>query len=249
MFIKKIISSIPKTVLDSCKNNLNNTARPVSDSIMHSASNSAVRSKIFSKFDKMTGHDTAKLRCVTSLLGKHPREAVCIVDKQSGELLTSILGNAETCLFDLGINGRKGRDLILYHGHVKTPNGKTLPVSLQDFLVINDTNIEKIVAFNSNGKQSFLKKNHNFRTLSSDEIIQVKNQYMQALLNGSKSSDTVKIKELQDYVSKHPDATGVKVEIVERLNALQQKDNAHDIIDKFWCHNANKYNLIYFSEF
>lgn len=249
MFIKKIISSIPKTVLKSCNTSLNRTTPLVSDSIMHSVTKESISSTLFSKLGNLTGHEAAKLRCVTALCGKNPREAVCIVDKKSGELLTSSIGDAESCVIDLGLNGLKGRDLILYHGHVQTPSGKTLPVSLQDFLVMNDTNIEKIIAFNSNGKQSFLKKNPNFNTLNSDEIIQLKNQYRQALLAGSKAADTAKIRELQDYVSKHPDARGVKVEIVERLNALQQKDNAHDIIDKFWRHNAHNYNLTYFSEF
>ena len=150
MFIKKVISSLPKSVLDKCKNNLNNTTRPVSDSIMQSVSNSAVRSTIFSKFSKLTGHDAAKLRCVTELLGNNPREAVCIVDKATGTLLSTSLGDIESCAIDLGLKGVKGRDLILYHGHCPLVKGKTLPVALQDFIVMNNSNIEKIVAFNSN---------------------------------------------------------------------------------------------------
>lgn len=252
MFIKKVISTIPKSVLDTCKNNLT-ASKSMSPELISEYAKIRIKkpaSVYFQKSESVTGHELARIRCLSELWGKNPREAVCIVDKKSGKLLASALGDAENCAFELGVNGLKGRDLILYHGHTSVGSkGATLPVSLQDFIVMNDSNIEKIVAFNSKGKQSYLKKNPDFIPLKSREMIQLKNKYRKALLVGSSTSDTVKIKELIQYVQQHPEARGVKMEIVERLNDLQKKDTAKDIIDRFWRQNACNYKLTYFSEF
>lgn len=193
-----------------------------------------------------------KAKCVDALKGKNPKEVVYILDEKSGACLAERIGDASSCVIDLRqINKVDTGGLTLLHGHpASTVNSKTLPISLADFQVINDSKISKIVAYNSKGEQSFLRKNSNFHPLSESEIRILKNRYLEELLNNTSNTDILKkIKELKIYVKQNPNSDAVKHEIARQIDQLQYQNDSSEIIDRFWRKNASSINLTYFSDF
>ena len=184
-----------------------------------------------------------KQKCINALKCKNPYELVVTIDKSSGKILGEFIGDLQKCHVKLP---QETSPLVLLHGHVSVKE-KTLPVSLQDFLLMNDTNVNKIIAYNKNGQESYLQKNANFTRLNKNQIEQLKVSYLHHILNNASSEDTAKLKSLIKYCIKNKNSKLVKQEIVEKINDLQFKSDG--LVDKFWRKNASKLNLEYFSNF
>lgn len=186
-------------------------------------------------------------RCISALKGNNPKEIAFLIDLKTGKPLRMFEGDAKSCLIDLGSIDCNSVKLI--HGHPALDNsGITLPVSLQDFLVLNTNNkIKNITAYNIKGKQSYLEKNNDYVQLGSRDLIALKNRYANFLLNNS--SDTKKIEKLIQYCKTHKNSFSIKHEISKQLTELQNNKDAAVIIDNFWKENAKELHLKYFSNF
>jgi Fe-S oxidoreductase len=123
----------------------------------------------------------------------------------------------------------------------------TLPVSLQDFIVLNNTKLQKITAFNSKGMSSTLEKTENYVTLKPEAIDNLKRLYLKELLDQSPRDKTDYIRELLRQSKENQANSALKREITNRLNDLQYQEGADLIIDGFWKKHANKYGLNYTS--
>lgn len=191
----------------------------------------------------MFSHNIGKQKCINALKCKNPYELVMVIDKSSGKILGEFMGDLKNCYVKLP---QKTSPLVLVHGH-NSIKGKTLPVSFQDFLLMNDTNVNKIVAYNEKGQESYLQKNANFTPLSKKQIEQLKVSFLYHILNNASSAEADKVKSLIKYCIKNKNSKLVKQEIAEKINDLQFKSDG--LIDKFWRKNAPKLNLEYFSNF
>lgn len=218
MIIKRIQGA--KNILKICKNAISNPIK-------------------IQNVPDVFGQDIYKLRCIEALKCENPYELVVLLDKRSGKLLKEFSGGVFECKIDLPMN-----PTILLHGHPPI-DGVSLPVSVQDFILMNNSNIDKIVAYNIHGHQSFLQKEINFVPLDELQLAKLKNDYISFLIKSV--PDTSKIKDLIEYCMKNKDSQMVKQEIAERFTDLQYK--SPEIIDYFWQEYAPKLNLRYFSNF
>lgn len=251
MKITKIISNIAKSAIKECKTSYTSElqSQKSQNSIFDKGFDFGKVASINSL--KISDNVRAKVKCVEALNSPNPIERVILIDKATGKIKFELTGDAQNCAVGLSnFTPFKGKTFILHHGHPAVDNnGTSLPVSLQDFLVMNDTpSLEQVIAYNKFGQQSYLKKNKNFEKLNSTQIKELKNAYTIAIMSG-KNKDINKINELLQYVKTHPEAMGVKAEIAERLNSLQHNSSMKDNIDKFWRKNADKVNVTYYSDF
>ena len=191
-------------------------------------------------------HNLYKAECVKALNSFHPYELAFALDK-NGKCLGRFVGNQERCLIE---NLPKDIPIILIHGHPQGVNRKTLPVSLEDLEFMNNNNVEKIVAFDKFGAQSYLQKGEIFTKLTSKQLSELKHCYINRLLKIADKSELEKFSSLISYCRRNSkNCDMVKQELAENLEKLQYKENANLIIDEFWQEVASKYNLIYFSNF
>jgi hypothetical protein len=193
-----------------------------------------------------------KDKCIKALKGSDKKELAFVIDEQSGKCITSSIGDAKSCVLDVdsmeNINPR--HTLILVHGHPEVGNSsKSLPISLQDFIALNNSKIKKIIAYNVKGEESFLYKNSSFIPLGKEQLKQLKYEYLKTILDKSTGENVNKIKELITYSQKNINATAVRAEIASRLTKLQEEDGASAIIDSFWREKAASLNLTYHSDF
>lgn len=218
MIIKKIQNA--KNIFKICKNTITNPVK-------------------FQNVPDAFTQDMYKLRCVEALKSDKPYELAILLDKKSGKFINEYSGNALECKIDLPSNSA-----VLLHGHPPI-NGVSLPVSVQDFILMNNSNIDKIVAYNIKGQQSLLQKNANFVRLNPKQISRLKGDYIDFLIKTA--PDTCQINDLIKYCLKNKDSLMVKQEIAERLTGLQYK--SPEIIDDFWHKKAPQLNLEYFSNY
>ena len=198
----------------------------------------------------------AATKCIEHLQGPNPKEYGVLIDEITGQVLQE--GGGTTSVVSLNfsmahtsINIKKAR-LAVLHGHtpIKTSAGEmTLPVSLQDFIVLNNTKLNKITALNSKSLHSTLEKNDTFVELSETDLNVLKNKYINELMNHSPIEKTERIKELVKYIKENPEALAHKRELANQLEALQYQEGADLIIDGFWKKYANSYGLKYTSDY
>ena len=185
--------------------------------------------------------------CVEALNSSNPKELVFLIDNKTGECIAKAAGDAVSCSFD---KPTFKNTATLLHGHTPIDDSSTLPVSLQDFIVLNNNKkINQIIAFDKKGKKSFFKKTDAFKQLSAQEMKKLKHSYMEYLLNNSESKDQKHIKSLIQYCKSNPNSTGVKAEIVKSFNELQYKKYSGDIIDEFWKLKSPELNIEYGCEY
>lgn len=251
MQITKIISNIAKSAIKECKTSRTSEFQP--QKLQNSIFDKGIDFEKIANFNSIKISDSmkAKFKCIDALNSPNPVERVILIDKATGKIAHERTGDAQNCaVMFSNFAPCKGKTFILHHGHPAIDSkGTSLPVSLQDFLVMNDASgLEQVIAYNKAGQQSYLKKKVNFEKLNHSQIEELKAAYTQAILNGE-NKDTTKINELMQYVKSHPEARGVKAEIAERLNSLQLRSSMKDNIDNFWRENASKVNMTYYSEF
>lgn len=211
--------------------------------------------KVKSFPEHVNAFSRASGKCVEYLQGSKPKEYSVLFDETTGKVLQESLGNpysVEMCLPRIKFFDTKNAKLNLLHGHlpIKTPKGyMTLPVSLQDFVVLNNSNLTKITAFDKRGVASILEKTEDFITLSERRLAELKQKYIDELLEQSPAEKTEGIKGLIEFSKQHPENLGYKRAIVNNLNLLQYEEGADIIIDGFWRKYANQYGLKYTSNF
>lgn len=198
--------------------------------------------KSFINFDQF-GTDIYKAKCVKALQGEKPFELAVLLDKKTGKFLSEFKGDASGCFVDLP---KTSSSMVLLHGH-PTIDGTTLPVSLKDFELMNNSKIDKIVAFNKNGQESFLQKKQNFIPLNNSEFTNLKSGFIRHLVNNAPKEECSRFNSLFKRCIKDKNAALLKQELADSLSALQLK--SAESIDSFWRQNASKYNLEYFSNF
>ncbi|MDY6309925.1 MAG: hypothetical protein SPL72_01465 [Cyanobacteriota bacterium] len=189
-------------------------------------------------------------KCVTALQGDNPREYAILADEKTGKVVTEGMGSITRCRlflknFDYPVKKKK---LSIFHGHIPiiTKAGKmTLPVSLQDFIVLNDSPVRKIVSFDAKGRSAVLEKMEDFKKLTPEDLSDLKSYYMKELLNQSPKDKTDGIKKLYEYSKTHPQDLAVKREITNEINRLQYQEGADKIIDGFWKKYSQDYRLRY----
>ena len=189
-----------------------------------------------------------KYSCVEALNSSNPKELVFLLDNKTGECVEKAVGDAVSCEF----NKPAGKRLVsLLHGHAPILDGtETLPVSLQDFIVLNNNkNITQIVAFDKKGKESYLKKLDTFEQLSSSGLKELKKSYMKYLLDNSPKKDVEYINSLRTYCKYNPDSTGVKSQIAKSITGLQNKEYSKELVNEFWKEKAAELNLEYCCEY
>lgn len=188
-------------------------------------------------------YSIGKQKCIDALRGENPYEMAVIIEKLSGKILSEFSGDLIKCSLNLP---KSSSPLIIVHGHVPV-NGKTLPVSIQDFILMNDSNVQKLVAFNKIGQETYLQKKADFKPLNKSQIEQLKIAYLRHILSNASPEKVDKVKALIKYCIKNKNAKLIKQEIAENLNELQFSTT--DLVEKFWKQNAPKLNLEYFSNF
>lgn len=188
-------------------------------------------------------YSIGKQKCIDALCGENPYEKAVIIEKLSGKILSEFSGDLTKCSLNLP---KSSSPLIIVHGHVPV-NGKTLPVSIQDFILMNDSNVQKLVAFNKIGQETYLQKKADFKPLNKSQIEQLKIAYLRHILSNASPEKVDKVKALIKYCIKNKNAKLIKQEIAENLNELQFSTT--DLVEKFWKQNAPKLNLEYFSNF
>lgn len=187
--------------------------------------------------------DIYKAKCLEALKCENPHEIVIFLDKKSGRYLCEFSGSAQECAINLP---KVSEPLILLHAHPPV-DGVSLPVSIQDFLIMNDSNIDKIIAYNIKGEESYLQKTSQFKPLNHKQIINLQADYMRHIVSTASEKEAEKIDALARYCIKHKGSDMVKQEIAQCLMKLQFKSS--EIVDSFWRNNATKLNLEYFSDF
>lgn len=189
----------------------------------------------------------SKYKCIEALNSAKPRELVFLLDSKSGKVVGEFTGDAKSCVINGKINGD---DVVLLHGHPAIKgSSKTLPVSLQDFIVLNDNSkLTQIVAFDKKGHKYSLTKQKDYQKLSKMKMKELKDSYLRYLLENSSKNDTKTIRDLVAYCKANPsNCESIKGKIAEEITNLQYKDAAPDLIDEFWKNNANSLNLEYYS--
>ncbi len=194
----------------------------------------------------------AGFKCVEHLQGQNPREYAIMIDEVSGKALVEGIGTKSEVTLNFAttntaLNLTKAK-LNLLHGHtpIKTQTSEmTLPVSLQDFIVLNNTKLQKITALNSKGFASTLEKGENYIKLQPEAIDNLKHLYMKELLEQSPIEKTEPIRKLLKITREKTVDTATKRELTNRINELQYQEGADIIIDEFWKKYANSYGLKY----
>lgn len=185
-----------------------------------------------------------KLKCIQALKSQNPYELAIVIDKLSGKSIGEFYGVGKSCEFILP---NSSNSLILIHGHPRIGEF-TLPVSIQDFIVLNNnSNLDKVVAYNINGEQSFLQKSKGYNQLTNNEIDNMKFCYIQFLINNAAKDKKLKIKELISYCKKNENNLFIKQKIAENLDELQY--TPENLVNKFWQENAKHYKLEYFCDY
>lgn len=257
MLIKKLISYKTNNAIRYARNLITDAGKSFdckqNSIFLKDTINETVAAKTAQHLNNPPGILQYKTKCLEALQGPNPREVVYVLEQNTGSCFTEAVGDASSCAVKLKTiqTLNKNASMVLLHGHPDiSKEAGSLPVSLQDFLVLNNNKqLQKIIAYNSKGEQSFLRKKPEYKPLSEEQIKDLKNKYMKAFINESKPEQTDKIKELIDYSSKNHNSNAVKAEIAERLNKLQEEKSAKKIIDRFWSKNADRLNLIYYSDF
>ncbi len=212
----------------------------IDDSILNKFKNTSL-----SLFDE--NYLGSKVQCVEALNSKNPRELVFLLDNETGECVGKYAGDAKSCKFDSPL---PSRSLTLLHGHAPIEGTtKTLPVSFQDFLVLNNNNsIHKIIAFDKRGRKTFLAKGVGYEALDKSKLSTLKKEYVKHLLDNSSKDDTKHIDSLMDYCKANPNnCESIKWKVAEKITNLQYKESAVELIDSFWKNNAKSLNLEYYS--
>lgn len=189
----------------------------------------------------------SKYKCIEALNSSQPRELAFLLDSKSGKVIGKYAGDANSCVINGKINGD---EIVLLHGHPTIKgSSKTLPVSIQDFVVLNDnSNLKQIVAFNRKGHKYSLTKMEGYQKLSNSEMKGLKDSYLRYLLNNSSKKDTKGIRNLIAYCKANPNnCESIKGKVAEEITSLQYKETAADLIDEFWKNNAKSLNLEYYS--
>lgn len=190
---------------------------------------------------------TSKYKCIEALNSSKPKEIAYILDSKSGKVLGEFSGDAKSCVIDGKITGD---NMVLLHGHPALKgSSKTLPLSLQDFIVLNSNDgLKQIIAFDKNGNKYSLKKLEEFQKLSKSQIKSLKSGYLKYLLENSSKADTKHIDSLMAYCKANPNnCESIKWKVAEEITNLQYKESAVELIDSFWKNNAKSLNLEYYS--
>lgn len=189
----------------------------------------------------------SKYKCIEALNSSKPKEVAFLLDSKSGKVLGEFSGDAKSCI----INGKiSGDDVVLLHGHPALKgSSKTLPVSFQDFIVLNDnSNLKQIIAFDKKGHKYSLTKQKDYKKLSTIEMKGLKDSYLRYLLDNSSKKDTKTISDLMAYCKANPNnCESIKGKVAEEITNLQYKETAADLIDEFWKEKAKSINLKYYS--
>lgn len=250
MFIKKIIPIKTKAMANALK-----FETPVTKpgSLFSKSSACNVDLPPMSKQTNYLRANTYKDRCIQSVNSNNPREVAFLLDNDTGVCLGEFQGDAGLCEISAkSLKSKLGKhSFTLMHSHppIEGVPDMSLPVSLQDFEVMNNTDISKLIAYNAKGEYSSLKKSCDYVPLDKASVKELKKEYFEFLLNNSDPTETQKLKELLRYTAKNPNASAVKHEIAQRMTALQFKQGADRVIDSFWSKFAEKIKLIYSTNF
>lgn len=241
--LNKSLISEAKTMLN-CKNVV---SKPICEKMMHPEFlKSNVPMDTFCKVTNMPENLKYSQKCIEALRSDKPYELACLVDEKSGKCFGEYAGDAKSCIIDAKCSSSP---MILYHGHPPVHDSISLPVSLQDFLVMNSSSINKVVAYNIKGEKSFLRKTPEFKQLSKIQIIKLKESFMKYFIDNIDSVEKDKIKSLIEFCNINKDSEAIKSEIAHILNQLQKNPESSKIIDSFWRKNADSLCLTYFSDF
>ncbi len=189
----------------------------------------------------------SKYKCIEALNSAQPRELAFLLDSKSGKVVGEFAGDAKSCVINGKINGD---EVVLLHGHPAIRgSSKTLPVSLQDFIVLNDNSkLKQIIAFDKKGHKYSLTKLQDYQKLSNMEMKELKDSYLRFLLDNSSKNDTKTIRDLVAYCKANPNnCDSIKGKVAEEVTKLQYKESAADLINEFWKNNAKSLNLEYYS--
>lgn len=212
----------------------------VTNSIFSAVPPSVFRERLM---PQVTMKDVCKMRCIDALKDTKPYEKVFILDSRTGVKLSEINGQLESCKISQKLinNG----DVTVLHGHPQFENGVSLPVSLQDFILMNDSSVNEIVAYNINGLESSLKKTPKFEKLKSSQIKELKNKYLNYLYTyaSNTNKEEFDLFRSQIQMSKYP--LVYKMKLLNLINSMQKEKEGAIAIDKFWLNEASKYNIIY----
>ena len=209
----------------------------------------------------------AKNRAMLALKDKNPHERFIIVDKN--RILDEIEGGSYSgVIIPLKYKANK---LSIIHGHPDLyGKGNTSPISVPDAsTILRWNNLDKIVAYNTKGEFSILKKIdinsegwfadlrrkfRKFTNIINSEMVMIKGK------KELTSSDINKqIKEIDKKIykclhnNKNPDEFNTLIEEKNKLVKLgeiyQMTETNGQMIHEFWLKYAKKYNLEYATNF
>lgn len=202
---------------------------------------------IFKSVPDMYCNNILKQNCVSALKSSNPYELAYVIDKKTQIPVSKFVGNLHSCEIDLqGVSS----PVYIIHSHPSVIGDISLPVSLQDYILMNNNPfIEKVVAYNIKGEESYLLKKPNFVSLSEKELENLKLRYSIFLINNLPVEVSKKVKSLINYSMNNKNCDVINQEIADRLNNIQHSEFAPEIIDKFWREFSPYCNVEYFSNF
>ena len=114
----------------------------------------------------------AKERCMPYAFGTEtPQEYLVVIDKKTNSIAGEFEGDSHHVTIPFGFKTPKNASYV--HPHpINTTDGSRVstPISLPDFVQLNKTEAEDIIAFNADGEFSLLMKKPNFKRLTEEEI-------------------------------------------------------------------------------
>lgn len=185
-----------------------------------------------------------KLKCIQALRGRKPFEKVFILDAETDNIIKDFNGDLNSCYIDKKF--LESSFVKILHGHVEFEKGVVAPVSFQDFKLLNDNKyIKEIIAYDSDGKESILKKTAEYKHLKRRKFNEIRERYIHYLMEYAAPEDRDKILQLQTYCKTHKNCKAVQSQIGELLTQLQYKKQGVDAIDKFFRDIAPELHLEY----
>lgn len=114
----------------------------------------------------------AKERCMPHAFEtENPQEYLVVIDKKTNKVAGEFEGDRHSVTLPLSFKTPKRASYV--HPHpINTTDGSnaSTPVSWHDFVQLNKTEAEDIIAFNEKGEFSLLMKKPNFKKLSDEQI-------------------------------------------------------------------------------
>lgn len=186
----------------------------------------------------------AKAECVDALKSYTPYEKIILLNEKSNTVLSEINGDAKACEIASSILNKAEENTIALHGHPAFISDISAPVSFEDFKLINNCKLKKIIAYNKNGEFSLLEKTPLYKKLSSSEFRKLESKYFVSLFNHlPKQSKTIG----QEYIEKYK-KTGDKknlLDLISIINEFQLTKEGTKATHAFWQNHAQEANLMY----